>query len=201
MAETEDSTESQSSSRDTIPVGDAAAPSTERLSPTVVRELYDGHATELLAFLRGVLRDGEQAGEALQNTFQRVLEAGHTARNESIRGWLFRVAFHEAMALRRRQSARDRTLQRFVNDHSPTETQTQLPEMDLIRAEDVARLKLAIEQLPADQRYVIERRMQDDETFAQIAHELKVPLGTVLTRMRLALQKLQRTLVRRISQD
>lgn len=201
MAEMEDSTESQTSSGDTAPAGDAAAPSTERLSPLAVRELYDGHATELLAFLQGVLRDGEQAREALQNTFQRVLESGHTARDESIRGWLFRVAFNEAMALRRRQSSRDRTLQRFANNHSPTDVQTELPEIDLIRAEDVARLKVAIDQLPADQRHVIERRMHHDETFAQIAHELKVPLGTVLTRMRLALQKLQRTLVRRTSQD
>jgi RNA polymerase sigma-70 factor (ECF subfamily) len=36
--------------------------------------------------------------------------------------------------------------------------------------------------------------MYEDKTFAQIAEELGLPLGTVLTRMRLALEKLRRTL-------
>ena len=34
-------------------------------------------------------------------------------------------------------------------------------------------------------------RMYEDKTFAQIAGEQGVPLGTVLTRMRLALEKLR----------
>ena len=158
-------------------------------------------AAEMLAFLQGVLRDDDQAREALQNTFQRMLESGHTARLDSIRGWLFRVAFNEAMALRRRQSSRDRTLQRFVSTQLPAEVETKLPETDIIRAEDVARLKVALEQLSSDQRHVVERRMHHDETFAQIAADLKVPLGTVLTRMRLALQKLQKLLGRPLSKD
>jgi RNA polymerase sigma factor (sigma-70 family) len=194
MMESEDSTETETATGDVTQDRGEETSSTERLAPEVVRELYDCHAAEMLAFLQGVLRDGDRAREALQNTFQRMLESGHTARRESIRGWLFRVAFNEAMALRRRQSARDRTLQRFVSTQPPAEVETKLPETDIIRAEDVARLKVALEQLPSDQRYVVERRIHHDETFAQIAADLKVPLGTVLTRMRLALQKLQKTM-------
>ncbi len=201
MMESEDSTETETATGDMAQERGAETSSTERLAPEVVRELYDHHAAEMLAFLQGVLRDGDRAREALQNTFQRMLESGHTARLESIRGWLFRVAFNEAMALRRRQSARDRTLQRFVSTQPPAEVETKLPETEIIRAEDVARLKIALEQLPSDQRHVVERRMHHDETFAQIAADLKVPLGTVLTRMRLALQKLQKTLGRPPSKD
>jgi len=154
----------------------------------------------MLAFLHGVLRDLDHAREALQNTFQRVLESGHTARSESIRGWLFRVAFHEAMALRRKQAGRERTLQRFISSVPPTESHP-LPDVELIRAEDVARLKMALEELSADQRHVVERRIYAEETFAQIAADLKLPLGTVLTRMRLALQKLQKAIGRSPSKD
>ncbi|HET6425258.1 MAG TPA: RNA polymerase sigma factor [Planctomycetaceae bacterium] len=201
MMESEDSTETESASGDATQNCGSGTSSAERLAPELVRELYHQHAAEMLAFLQGVLRDGDRAREALQNTFQRMLESGHTARLDSIRGWLFRVAFNEAMALRRRQSARDRTLQRFVSTQPPTEIETQLPETEIIRAEDVARLKEALKQLPADQREVVERRMHRDVTFAQIAADLKVPLGTVLTRMRLALQKLQKTLGRPPSKD
>ncbi len=38
---------------------------------------------------------------------------------------------------------------------------------------------------------MVERRIDSDQTFAEIAAELNVPLGTVLTRMRLALAKLK----------
>ena len=40
--------------------------------------------------------------------------AGHEARAETTRGWLFRVAFHEALASRRRQATRDKGHRRLA---------------------------------------------------------------------------------------
>ena len=48
-----------------------------------------------------------------------------------------------------------------------------------------------MERLPVEQRRVIRMRIYEDKTFAVIAEELGAPLGTVLTRMRLALRKLE----------
>lgn len=48
--------------------------------------------------------------------------------------------------------------------------------------------------LPFEQQQVVEARIQRGQTFAAIAAELGLPLGTVLTRMRLALAKLRRSL-------
>lgn len=200
MMESDVPTEDEAASGDRFPEEGTVASSAERLSPAAVQALYDLHATEMLAFLQGVLRDPDGAREALQSTFQRVLEAGHTARPDSIRGWLFRVAFHEAMALRRRQSARERTLQRFVSS-GPSVERGESAEIELIRTEDVSRLKTALANLPVDQRQVVERRVYAEETFAQIAADLKLPIGTVLTRMRLALQKLQKALGRLSSKE
>lgn len=163
------------------------------LSTAVVQEIYDQYSGEIAAFLQGVLRDGEAASEALQNTFRRVLEAGHTARAESLRGWLFRVAYNEAMALRRRERLNNRTLTR-VFEQQPSESTVVSPFGRLIHDEEVARLNAAVSELPTEQRLVLERRIHRDQTFASIASELRLPLGTVLTRMRLALQKLQRCL-------
>ena len=55
-------------------------------------------------------------------------------------------------------------------------------------------LRKALGELPAEQGRVVWARMYEDKTFAQIAEEFGLPLGTVLTRMRLALEKLRRTL-------
>uniref|UniRef100_A0A7C2NXR8 RNA polymerase sigma factor n=1 Tax=Schlesneria paludicola TaxID=360056 RepID=A0A7C2NXR8_9PLAN len=166
------------------------------MAPADVQALYAAYGSELLLFLVGVLRNREAAEEALQNTFQRVLEQGHTARSESLKGWLFKVSFHEAMVLKRRQASQDRVLRKF-GDREVRPTGSQVAgeqDLRLIRDEDVARLKRALTQLPAEQRQVVERRVYKEQTFASIAQDLKLPLGTVLTRMRLALEKLQRQL-------
>jgi RNA polymerase sigma-70 factor (ECF subfamily) len=63
---------------------------------------------------------------------------------------------------------------------------------ELVGREDVAKLKELLAELPPDQQHVVRQRMYEDKTFAVIAQELNVPLGTVLTRMRLAMEKLQK---------
>ena len=55
-------------------------------------------------------------------------------------------------------------------------------------------VRKALGELPPEQSKVVWARMYEDKTFAQIAEESGLPLGTVLTRMRLALGKLRRTL-------
>lgn len=170
---------------------------TQRLRPEDVSSLYRQHSQGLLAYLVGVLKNADQAAEALQNTFQRVLEAGHTARRESFQGWIYKVAFHEAMALRRKMAIE----QRANHQYSAVQAIRQLAagalapqEWHLTQREELVRIQQALAQLPAEQRFVVERRVYHEETFAVIAAQLKVPIGTVLTRMRLALQKLQKSL-------
>lgn len=166
----------------------------QRLSAAAVSALHAEYARDLEAFLLGVLRDRELSLEALQNTFQRVLEAGHTARSESIKGWLFKVAYHEAMLLRRRQATHERALMTYSRSPQQISGDWNAPQFSLVRDEDLCRLRAALQELPPEQRIVVERRIYREQTFAVIAAELKLPLGTVLTRMRLAMEKLQRRL-------
>ena len=55
----------------------------------------------------GVVRDPEVADDVLQGTFRTAIERGHTARTETFKGWLFQVAFREALTVRRRRETRD----------------------------------------------------------------------------------------------
>jgi RNA polymerase sigma-70 factor (ECF subfamily) len=64
----------------------------------------------------------------------------------------------------------------------------------LVRRETVEQVREAVQSLPAQQRHVVQARMYEGKTFAQLAAEMGVPLGTVLTHMRRALGKLRQKL-------
>ncbi|MGE3143565.1 MAG: sigma-70 family RNA polymerase sigma factor [Hyphomonadaceae bacterium] len=61
----------------------------------------------------------------------------------------------------------------------------------LMGAERDARVRAAIDALSDDQREVVRRSFFDDETHVGIAEALGLPLGTVKSRLRLALKKLR----------
>ncbi len=160
-----------------------------RIDPAIIAGLYVEHGDELKAFLIGVLKDHDLAQEALQAAFIKAMEQGHTAREETRKGWLFRVAFHEALAIRRRSKVYDKNLREMA--WSQPKTGHDSPDDRLCRWETVVNVRQALEKLPENQKLIVQLRIYEEKTFAQIAEELEIPLGTVLTRMRLALQKLQ----------
>src|SRR5437870_12704636 len=75
---------------------------------TALDALFDRHETPLYCFLLGGLRDHHQAEDALQETFVRALERLGGVDPEHLRGWLFTVAYRQAMLTKRRQKGRDR---------------------------------------------------------------------------------------------
>ena len=162
-------------------------PEESRIDSARVAALYVEHADDLRAFLIGVLRDRDLAAEALQSTFTKTMESGHTAREESLKGWLFRVAFNEAMAIRRRQKVHQKSIRKWFWSQSERNDSS---EENVSRWETVNQVKQALKTLPEDQQQIVQMRIYEEKTFAAIAAELKLPLGTVLTRMRLALKKL-----------
>jgi RNA polymerase sigma factor (sigma-70 family) len=163
----------------------------DRIDPAVVAALFLEHEEELRRFLTGVLRDRQLASDALQNTFAKMIQHGHEVREESRKSWLFRVAFNEAMMLRRRNVTGDRVLRQAAWTSRSTADPADVP---AIRFEEVEQVRMALGELPADQQQVVKMRIYEQKTFAVIAAELKIPLGTALARMRAALEKLRRKL-------
>jgi RNA polymerase sigma-70 factor (ECF subfamily) len=161
----------------------------ERLTPEDITRLYLELREKLTAFALGLLRNRELAQEVVQATFRKALESTDEIRGD-LRGWLFRVACNEAMAIRRRKGVEDR----WRGQQSGSQPEVPLPHDDLIRWEQVKRVRDALERLPPEQRTVVRMRIYEELTFAEIAQRLSIPLGTVLTRMRLATGKLQHAL-------
>ena len=166
---------------------DALAPATlDAANRARLIALLETHGDELRRFVLGVARDPELAEDVVQATLSKALELGHTARPETFKGWLFRVAFHEAMASRRREKAGDRARRKLASLMPIVADDDRL-----VRGETVEAVREALGRLPDAQRRVVVARVYDEKTFAEIARESGLPLGTVLTRMRLALAKLR----------
>ena len=64
----------------------------------------------------------------------------------------------------------------------------------LARTDEENRLRAALKHLPADQSQVVELSFFADKPHSEIARQLGIPLGTVKSRLRLALARLKRAL-------
>lgn len=163
----------------------------QTLSPEAVAAMVAAHGQELQRFLLGVLRDTAIADDCLQATFTKLLERGHESRPETRRAWLFKVAFQEAMLAKRKAATGDRVLRKAAWGLN---LQSDSPDGQAIRVESVEQIRQALDDLPPEQRKVVWMRIYEEKTFAVIADELHIPIGTALGRMRTALIKLRKAL-------
>jgi RNA polymerase sigma-70 factor (ECF subfamily) len=165
----------------------------ETLDAAVVAALYVEHAEELRRFLQGILRDAQLANDCLQATFVKLVEQGNKTREETRKAWLFRVAYHEALAYRRREAVGEKIVQRVAWTSNGAAGPADEP---AARFESVLAVRAALDELPPEQRQVVRMRIYEEKTFVVIAKELQIPLGTALARMRSAINKLQAILVK-----
>lgn len=157
-------------------------------SPCALETLFERYETPLLQFLVGILRDHHQAEDALQETFVRALQRLSSVDPDHLRGWLFTVAYHQAMLARRQRKTRLPSVQEH-ND--PVPDPTPAPWLQAATHDDAQRLRLLLEQLPATQREVIRQRIYEGKRFREIAATLHCPLNTALARMHEGLKRLR----------
>lgn len=103
--------------------------------------------------------------------------------------WIFTIARNLRIdALRRERRPV------IADDPSDENEAEPAPDALLACAQRDERLREAVTELPRDQAEVVRLAFFDDRTHAEIAGQLDLPLGTVKSRMRLALVRLRRLL-------
>lgn len=133
------------------------------------------------------------ADEVVQEVMLRVWQrAGqfHATRGAPST-WVFSIARNCFIDLVRKQRP-------FEPEPEPGEAMANEPAADegMAHGQSVAALAAAVQQLPAEQGRVLEAAYVAGRSFPEIAAEQGVPLGTVKTRARLALERLRVILVR-----
>lgn len=146
------------------------------------------HEAALFQFLVGMLRDHHLAEDVLQETFVRALERLDGVDGEHLRGWLFTVAYHQALLARRRQKSRPAAA--LAPADEPAERTPGPAEAAALR-DEARRVGRLLERLPAPQREVIRQRVYEGKRFREIAAALGCPLNTALARMHDGLKRLR----------
>ena len=177
-------------------------------SPQQVQNLYDQHVTALTSFLIGILRDHATASDVLQITFAKLLEKGHMIKQtDSAKSWLFKVAFNEAMVVKRKAAVHQRHAESIAwkvdlsagadkgNDFRLSQSMHHV-----IQQENIEQVKAALQSLPDALQDVMKKRFYENLKFKDIASELGIPLGTALARAQLAYKKLE-PLLRQLNKD
>jgi RNA polymerase sigma-70 factor (ECF subfamily) len=156
-----------------------------------IQVFHQRYANLVYSITYRVLNDPASAEEAMQDTFLKVWQSAQSF-NES-RGapvaWLSRIARNTAIDYSRLRARRV-----AVDDTFDIEDRQMLPLPDGWQdRERTEALRQALRLLSTEQEKVLALAYFGGLSQSEIADQLKIPLGTVKTRMRLGLQKLRET--------
>lgn len=158
----------------------------------------------LFHFVLRLVGERSRAEDLLQEAFLRMVE--HAASFEgtaSLKTWLYRIARNLCVdELRRRKHRKHPSLDARASteggeSHSLYDRLAHAdagPDRRMVDRELARRMATAIDELPQDQREVFVLRQVQHLSFKEIAEITDVPENTVKSRMRYALERLQRAL-------
>lgn len=158
-------------------------------------ELVEIMTPWLLGLAQGMLSDRDEAEEVVQEAFSIVWRRVDLFDQESGRlvPWLLRITRNRAID---RLRARRRHRLKAERLRAETTGQDSLPPVEPNEAAHPGwqvhqQVHAAIEALPPDQLQVVRLAYFEGLTHSEIAGRLGIPLGTVKTRLRLALDKMR----------
>ena len=154
--------------------------------------LYDTSSRVIYGLLLRILSEHALAEEVLLDVYMQVWR--QAGSYDEVRGspmaWMLTIA--RSRAIDRLRSGRQELLLRdpFERLEENARSEIDVEETAAI-AEVQARVRDAVETLPAEQREVIELAYYGGFSHSEIALQLRQPLGTVKTRIRLGMMKLR----------
>ncbi|HYN89065.1 MAG TPA: sigma-70 family RNA polymerase sigma factor [Ardenticatenaceae bacterium] len=171
-----------------------------RQDTEALERLYERHGQIVYNLIVRIVGDAAIAEELLQDTFWQAWQKAGEYRGEgSVPAWLYRIARNKSFDTLRRSQARPRAVE------TSTESDEQAlwsrlaagsGEVDaaIERHWDRQHVYAALNSLPPEQRHCLELAYFEGLSQRQIAERTGTPLGTVKTRVRMGLEKLERLL-------
>ena len=159
----------------------------DRQDQVAFARLFGHFAPRIKAFLIKSGAAPDMAEECAQDVMATVWQKAHLfdPTRASVATWIFTIARNRRIDLLRRENRPEPEDLPWGPEPDPE------PEDVLGMQQDSDRLGRALSELPAKQRELIERAYFGDLTHSEIAAETGLPLGTIKSRIRLALDRLR----------
>ena len=159
------------------------------------RGLFRKYAPTSLALARRIVRQAFLAEEIVQEVFLAVWRNpdAYDQTRGSVKAWLMGMSHHRAVdAVRREEASRRRAEETLPEAPDPDPAEAVVEELGL--PQERAAVRDALDQLPREQRQVIELMYYDGLSQSMISERLSLPLGTVKSRTLLGMRRLRAAL-------
>jgi RNA polymerase sigma-70 factor, ECF subfamily len=154
---------------------------------------FNAARDELTSTLMYLVGNRDMAQDAVQDAFMKCWRNRHQiAEVDNLRAWIFRIGMNTAKDMRR--SAWNRKSRSFSGEENSLPGRDEKNTNELDNQDELARIRIAIQELRPEEREIFLLRQNGDLTFEQIAEMRDTPIGTVKTQMRSALAKLKKIL-------
>lgn len=163
---------------------------------------YERYAPALYSFIVRIVKNETVAEGLVQETFLKVWQNADTFNGTGVvAAWLFRIARNLSLDQLRRTRVRpvpaekELELHYDLSEQSPTDYLTAI-ETEVEQSYHRHYIHIALEEIPEEQRDCLVLAYYQGMSQREIAKHTDIPLGTIKTRIRMGLKKLERLLRR-----
>ncbi|MDQ0455507.1 sigma-70 family RNA polymerase sigma factor [Rhizobium paknamense] len=161
--------------------------------------LFRHYAPRVKAYMARQARDSQAAEELMQETMMAVWNKAALFDPErgNVSAWIFTIARNLRVSAYRkdRRPEFDPQDPAFVPDDVPSADE------EYQSRQEAERLRIAMQDLPSEQRELLQLSFFNEVSHSTIAKDLNLPLGTVKSRIRMAFAKLRAALDDRLMED
>jgi len=151
------------------------------------------HLAAAYNLARWLTRNGPDTEDLVQDAYLRALRGFEGFRGGDGRAWLLRIVRNTCYTWLQENRVQELATT-FDEELYPVENDSTDPETLLLRSADKQFLKEALEKLPLEFREVIVLRELEGMSYKEIAELAAIPVGTVMSRLARARERLQQLL-------
>ncbi|WP_417737989.1 RNA polymerase sigma factor [Rosistilla oblonga] len=152
--------------------------------PAAYDSLVRRHAGRLLTMIRAQVGNRDDAEDLMQETLaQAYFKLDTFAGKSSFFTWMYRIAFNLTITKRRKRRLESTHTRTNIETAPTPEDPAVAVDQRMADAEQIARLRSAIDRLEPSRRTVLVLRDIDGLDYGEIAEILAIPKGTVRSRL------------------
>jgi RNA polymerase sigma factor (sigma-70 family) len=145
-------------------------------------------------------RNKDDAEDVVQEAYLRAFRFFGGFHGGDGKAWLLAIVRNTCQTWLRREKGTRSVVMFDEQTHSPEFAKTN-PEVTLLKKFDVVSLRECLEGLPVDYREVVILRELEEMSYQEIADVVKIPIGTVMSRLSRARQRLAECVAAKVNGD